>query len=484
MIQGTCSGAGKSLVTAGLCRIFSDMGIRVTPFKSQNMALNSFATADGAEIGRAQALQAEAARVLPTSDMNPILLKATGESASQVIVHGRAVSNMTAKQYYSYRDQAWSAVEQSIERLRSKYDLIVIEGAGSPAEINLSDVEIVNMRVARHTQSPVLLVGDIDRGGVFASFYGTVALVGDDARLIKGFMINKFRGDVDILSHGMKMLAERTGIPTVGVLPFMRNLGLEDEDGMSLPACKKSGATGGIRVVIVRTDFISNFTDLMPFAYEPDVELVFTDSSEYISGADLIILPGTKNTIKDLNFIRDRGIDLAIKQAASDGTPVVGLCGGYQMLGRTISDPLGVEGPAGDARGMGLLDVDTVLEDKKIVTQAIASTDMFGGCSGISGYEIHMGSTTGDTGAFMLDRVGHQIKDGSSKGTVWGTYMHGIFDNDALRTGVLNPIRTRKGFPVPDRAIEFRSLRDQAMNEWAATLRSNLDMDYIKGLIS
>lgn len=482
MIQGTCSGAGKSLLTAGLCRIFSDMGVKVAPFKSQNMALNSFATADGAEIGRAQALQAEAARVLPTYDMNPVLLKATGESASQVIVHGKAVGNMTAKEYYGYRDVAWQAVTQSLERLRAEYELIIIEGAGSPAEINLADVEIVNMRVARHLQSPVLLVGDIDRGGVFASLYGTVALVGDDARLIKGFIINKFRGDQAILDPGIDMLRARTGIPTLGVLPHVRDVGIEDEDGMSLPGQIKSGCTGGLRVVVVRTDFISNFTDLLPFSYEPDVELIFTDSAEHIEGADLIILPGTKNTIKDLTLIRTRGIEDAIKRAASRGIPVVGVCGGYQMLGRAISDPLGIEGPCGDVMGMGLLDVDTVLEGKKVVTQASASTSLFGGCASLVGYEIHMGATTGDVGAFTLSRMGETIPDGSLKGNVWGTYLHGIFDNDELRAKVLAPIRQRKGLGATN--VRFRALRDRAIDAWADNLRAHLDIEFIKGLIA
>ncbi len=484
MMQGTCSGAGKTMLVAGLCRIFSDMGIKVAPFKSQNMALNSFATLEGAEIGRAQALQAEAARVLPTSDMNPVLLKATGESASQVIVHGRAVGNMTAKKYYSYRDEAWRAVEQSLERLSAAYELIVIEGAGSPAEINLADVEIVNMRVARRLACPVLLVGDIDRGGVFASLYGTVALTGDDARLIKGFIINKFRGDRDILNPGMEMLFKRTGIPTLGVLPYVREIGLEDEDGMSLPGSKISGQRGGLRVVVVRTDFISNFTDLLPFAYEPDVELIFTDTAEHIEGADLIILPGTKNTIKDLLLIRSRGIEDAIKRAAAKGVPIAGLCGGYQMLGRTISDPLGVEGAPGVERGIGLLDVDTVLEGSKVVTQANATTALFGGCTGIVGYEIHMGTTTGDTGAFILNREVGDLPDGSTKGSVWGTYLHGIFDNDALRSAVLNTIRRRKSLNVPDEPVNFRALRDRAIDAWAGHLRANLDIDFIKGLVS
>ena len=484
MVQGTCSGAGKSLLVAGLCRIFSDLGVRVAPFKSQNMALNSFATPDGAEIGRAQALQAEASRVLPTSDMNPVLLKATGDSASQVIVHGHAVGNMTAKKYYTYRDEAWRAVEQSLERLAATYELIVVEGAGSPAEINLSDVEIVNMRVARHLNCPVLLVGDIDRGGVFASLYGTVALTGNDARMIKGFVINKFRGDRDILAPGMDMLFDRTGIPTLGVLPYVREIGLEDEDGLSLPGRKRSGAAGGLRVVAIRVDYISNFTDLLPFAYEPDVEVIFTDTPEHIEDADLIILPGTKNTIKDLMLLRSRGIEDAIKRAAAKGARVVGLCGGYQMLGRTISDPTGVEGPAGTERGIGLLDVDTVLQGRKVVTQATASTELFGGCAGIVGYEIHMGATTGNTGAFVLSHEGDDVPDGSAKGTVWGTYLHGIFDNDEFRSRVLNPIRRGKGLRVPEEPVRFRALRDRAIDAWADHLRANLDIEFIKGLLS
>ncbi|MFA5354406.1 MAG: cobyric acid synthase, partial [Thermodesulfovibrionales bacterium] len=353
MVQGTGSGAGKSLMVAALCRIFRDMGLSVAPFKAQNMALNSHITSDGGEIGRAQALQAEAAGIEPTVDMNPVLLKVAGERGCQVIVHGKVWSHMTAREYYQHRESAWEAVKESYKRLSSKHDIIVIEGAGSPAEINLSDVEIVNMSVARLAKAPVLLVGDIDKGGVFASLYGTVKLLGRDSRWIKGYIINKFRGDIAILQPGLDMIRAKTGRPVIGVVPYVRT-GLPEEDGLNLMHDTGMGQQGAkeLRVVVVRHPRISNFTDLDPFLIEPDVELVYSQNPADIEQADMVIIPGTKTTVDDLLFLREKGLESAIMRAYNKGVPITGICGGYQMLGQVIHDPMGIESSHKELKGL------------------------------------------------------------------------------------------------------------------------------------
>jgi adenosylcobyric acid synthase len=488
MIQGTCSGAGKSLLTAALCRILSDMGVNVAPYKSQNMALNSFITAEGAEIGRAQALQAEAARLAPHADMNPVLLKATADAACQVIVDGRVRANMSAREYYDYRDEAWAAARGAYDRLASRHDVIVIEGAGSPAEINLREEEIVNMRVARYAGAPVLLVGDIDRGGVFASFAGTVQILGpEEASLIQGYIINKFRGDLGILRPGLGQIRDLTGIPVMGVLPYVRSLGLDEEDGLASMRFAPRGGGRALRVVAVMLRYISNFTDLSPLMFEPDVELVFSTSPTEIMNADLLIIPGSKNTANDLNALREMGLDRAIIEAAGRGVPTVGLCGGYQMLGQRILDPLGVEGPEPEVRGLGLLEIETVMDAVKVTSQSAGRvTGGFGAYTGrVEGYEIHMGRSTGETGLFELERraTGERVPDGSRKGSVWGTYLHGVFDLDAFRASVLDPIRAAKGLPVPDAPLQYQAMREEHMNRWAATVREHLDMDAVLGLI-
>lgn len=483
MIQGTGSGAGKSLVVAGLLRIFRDMGIKAAPFKAQNMALNSFITEDGSEIGRAQVLQADAAGIKPTSDMNPVLLKAAGDKGCQVIVNGKVHSNMTASEYYAFKNEAWQAVTGAYGRLREQYELILIEGAGSPAEINLMDDEIVNMKVARYTGSPVLLVGDIDRGGVFASFYGTVGLLDEDAGYIKGFVINKFRGDKDILLPGLKMIEEKTGIPVAGVIPYVRDVGLSEEDGLSLGSFKSRGK--GIKIVVLRLNYISNFTDFDPFLHEPDVELTYSMDKNDIESADLLIVPGSKNTIKDLLFIRESGIEESIKKV---GIPVIGICGGYQMLGKRIRDPYGVEGHLREIEGIGLLDIETEIQKHKVTSRVEAKTLCNFDFNGtIEGCEIHMGVTKGDVGLFSLNRLTgeKELLDGSAKGNVWGTYMHGIFDSDGFRRAVLNPLRAKKGLTVPDegKAVKYLELKDEKIDRWAAILKENLDMEFIVRIV-
>jgi len=521
MITGTCSGAGKSAIVAGLCRIFRDMGIRVAPFKAQNMALNSFITVEGGEIGRAQAFQAEAAGIEPCNDMNPVLLKATGEAGSQVIFNGRVYKTMTAEEYYAIKDKAWDLVRDAYDRLASRYELIVIEGAGSPAEINLLSDDIVNMRMARYADAPVVLVGDIDRGGLFASIYGTVELLKDsysgmfhdasemdvdgmsDATYIRAFIVIKFRGNIDILRPGLRMLESRTGIPFIGVIPWQADIGLDEEDGLSIEQVmrfRRDGDERPLKVVVLRLSRISNFTDFAPFLYEPDVDFRFTLWEEDILGADLIIIPGTKSTVHDLRFMQERGVDRVLRRAAERGTMIAGICGGYQMLGKRILDPYGIESDIREVDGLGLLDTETTLTETKTtcrVKARIESPEWFDLLCGTSrcrwnnmkGYEIHMGETTGAVGLFSLQRLcpnsklqtpnSKLIPDGSVKGSVWGTYIHGIFDNDGLRTSLINALRIKKGMKPRESSITYSKVREAAIDRWADLLRSKVDICFL-----
>jgi adenosylcobyric acid synthase len=507
MIQGTGSGVGKSLMVAGLCRIFRDRGVNVAPFKSQNMALNSFITKEGGEIGRAQAFQAEAARVEPSTDMNPILLKAMGESQCQVIVNGRVHAAMQAQEYYAFKDIAWKAVTAAYERLSKKHDLIVIEGAGSPAEINLTDDEVVNMRVARHAKAPVILVGDIDKGGVFASLYGTIALLDGDADYIKAFIITKFRGDLEILRPGLDMITERTNRPVLGVIPYLGDLGLHEEDGIPLERLRRSRAEQPVRIVVLALRYISNFTDFDPFQYEPDVDIIYSLRRSDIENADLVVIPGSKNTVRDLLFLREQGIEESVKQAAAKGVPVIGVCGGYQMLGKKLHDPFGVESSNREVEGMGLLDVETTFDRTKTTCQveAVQSSEfgvqsaphptlsLEGRGSLLRGYEIHMGKTTGDVGLFNVKRTVHNseqrtlnaelLLDGSAKGSVWGTYLHGVFDNDQFRRGLINGLRTKRGYGPLEIVTDYDQEREKALDRWAGIIREHIDMKSIDALI-
>lgn len=496
MIQGTGSGVGKSLITAGLCRIFNDMGINVAPFKAQNMSLNSCATSEGAEMGRAQALQAEAARIEPSVDMNPVLLKPTGESESQVIINGRVHSNMQAIDYYAFRDKAWPEVTQAYKRLSKKHDLIIIEGAGSPAEINLANCEIVNMRVARYANAPVLLVGDIDKGGVFASFYGTLGLLNGDADYIKAFVINKFRGDRKILNPGLEMIRKKTGRPVIGAIPHMGDLGLHEEDGIPVERIERfTGRPDGskIKIVVIMLRHISNFTDFDPFIYEPDVEIVYSVRNADIENADMIIIPGSKNTVKDLLFLRENGIEESVERAVKSGIPLVGICGGYQMLGHKIYDPFCAESLNKEVNGIGFLDIETIFEKYKTVrlveAELTGNNKIFGSRThrGLKGYEIHIGVTTGDVGLFKLKKFSLDSEtrtDGSIKENVWGTYMHGIFDNDEFRRCFINGLRIKRGLETLEESVNYSTLREESLNRWAQTLKENMDMEFIERVIN
>ncbi|MBI3378647.1 MAG: cobyric acid synthase [Nitrospirae bacterium] len=500
MIQGTGSGAGKSLLVAALCRIFKDSGVNAAPFKAQNMALNSYITLEGGEIGRAQALQAEAAKIEPTVDMNPILLKASGEAGSQVIIHGKVNSTMKAREYYAFKKEAWKAVTKSFNRLSKKHELIIMEGAGSPAEINLMDVDIVNMSIAKHAKAPVILVGDIDKGGVFASLYGTVKLLGKDSRHIKAYVINKFRGDLSILKPGLEMINEKTGKPVIGVLPYINNIDLPEEDGLSLQSSNSKFKIQNlksekikIKIVILHLQYISNFTDFDPFMHEPDVEIVYSRNPAEIENADMVIIPGSKNTVKDLMFLKESRLDESIKQAFSKGIQIMGMCGGYQMLGKKIYDPHSIESPHKEADGLGLLNIETTFGKEKTTCQIegelVRSSELGVKSSEntkITGYEIHLGISRGDIGLFKLRRLSSNsslILDGSMNGNCWGTYIHGIFENDSFRRGIINSIREQRGLSPIDSTIKYSEMKEKAIDNLADIVKQNLDMAFINRII-
>ena len=509
MIQGTGSGAGKSLLVAALCRIFKDSGVNAAPFKAQNMALNSYITLEGGEIGRAQALQAEAAKIEPTVDMNPILLKASGEAGSQVIIHGKVHSTMKAGEYYAFKKEAWKAVIKSFNRLSKKHELIIMEGAGSPAEINLMNVDIVNMSIAKHAKAPVILVGDIDKGGVFASLYGTVKLIGNDSRHIKAYVINKFRGDLSILKPGLEMIHEKTGKPVIGVLPYINNIDLPEEDGQALSSQRGlcppyviplSEKDKKIKIVIVKLQYISNFTDFDPFMHKPDIEIIYSRNSSEIENADMVIIPGSKNTVKDLMFLKETSLDKSIKQAYSKGIQIMGMCGGYQMLGKKIYDPHSIESPHKEVDGLGLLNIETTFEKEKTTCRVegdLVRSSEFGYKSSentkLTGYEIHMGTSRGDIGLFKLRRLSSNpsratlcsplILDGSINGNCWGTYIHGIFENDSFRRGIINSLRKQRGLPPVDSTIKYSEMKEKAIDNLADIVKQHLDMNFINRII-
>lgn len=500
MIQGTGSGAGKSLIAAALCRIFSDRGIRVAPFKAQNMALNSSIAAEGGEIGRAQVLQARASRVDPSVDMNPVLLKTAGDRGSQVILRGKVHATMPARDYYKFRDEAWKTAAASYERLAREYDLIIMEGAGSPAEINLLDVDIVNMTMAKHAKAPVLLIGDIDKGGVFASLYGTVKLLGRDSRHIKAFIINKFRGDRTILDPGLEMIREKTGRPVIGVLPYIADIGLPEEDGLALvkksEGRRRGSETAEVRIVVVRLNSISNFTDFDPFEHEPDVEILYSDDPQEVLSADLVILPGSKNTVPDLLSLRDKGLIDSIRTAYGQGKQVIGVCGGYQMLGQRIDDPFGAESGHRAVEGIGILNIMTTFGKEKITSRAVAeicSRAEWNCKETLRGYEIHMGTSTGDIGLFNVRRNqpyselrtvnSEPVLDGSRNRNCWGTYLHGIFDNDAFRREIVNSVRIQKGLAPLGTGTSYSKNIEEALDRLAEAFRRHVDMSFIEGLV-
>ena len=474
MIQGTMSNVGKSLLTAGLCRVFKQDGYRVAPFKSQNMALNSFITADGGEMGRAQVVQAEAAGVAPDVRMNPILLKPTTDVGSQVIVNGVVQGNMKAMEYYRRKHEYIPAVMQAYESLASEYDIIVIEGAGSPAEINLKQEDIVNMGLANMVDAPVLLVGDIDRGGVFAQLYGTIALLEEEERRrIKGTIVNKFRGDKAILEPGLKQLEHLCGVPVAGVIPYT-HVDVDDEDSLS-ERFNGSNERKLIDIAVIRLPRISNFTDFSPFERYENVSLRYVDKVADLHRPDMILLPGTKSTISDLMWLRQCGLEAAIQKAAAAGTLIFGICGGYQMLGYSVSDPDGVEAAStAEIAGLGLLPMDTVFLGEKVQTQ---TRGIFAGLSGplsglngmfYEGYEIHMGRSEAVLPPVM------------EKENVYGSYVHGIFDADGIADTILKVVCDEKGIDYEALGtFDIGAYKERQYDILADTVRNGLNMELV-----
>ena len=492
MVQGTMSNAGKSLLAAGLCRIFKQDGYRVAPFKSQNMALNSFITKEGLEMGRAQVMQAEAAGVEPSVYMNPILLKPTNETGSQVIVNGEVYRNMSARDYFAYKKQLIPDIRYAYDKLSQENDYIVIEGAGSPVEINLKSDDIVNMGMAKMAHAPVLLVGDIDRGGVFAQLVGTVELLEKEERArIKGLIINKFRGDKSILDPGIEMLEERVGIPVVGVTPYL-HIEVEDEDSLTERFCGNQ-EVAAIDLAVIRLPRISNFTDFNPFESMEGVSLRYVTSVSELKNPDMILLPGTKNTMEDLKWLRQSGLENAICKATAEGKIIFGICGGYQMLGKTLKDPHGVEA-GGEMKGIGLLDTDTVFTEKKTRTRVTGRFKKVGGIlqnlsdMKMEGYEIHMGSTTlGEQTAafteitsFAGEEKGAAKADGVCHGNVYGTYVHGIFEKEEVVKAIVTAIGEAKGLDMTQIAgVDFAKFKEIQYNILADALRKHMDISRI-----
>ena len=486
MIQGTMSNAGKSLLAAGLCRAFHQDGLRVAPFKAQNMALNSFITREGLEMGRAQVVQAEAAGVEPSVLMNPILLKPTNDMGSQIIVNGEVWGQMSARDYFAIKRQLLPEVMKAYDALAAQNDVIVIEGAGSPAEINLKNDDVfVNMGMARAAKAPVLLVGDIDRGGVFAQLYGTVALLDEEERaMVKGVVINKFRGDERILTPGLKQLEDLIHIPVVGVVPYVR-LDIDDED--SLSERLTNGPAKLIDIAVIRLPRLSNFTDFRAMEAVEAVSVRYVGKTADFGEPDLVILPGTKNTMADLLWLRQSGLEGKILRFAHAGGPVLGVCGGYQMLGEELSDPLGVE-QGGTLRGMGLLPVRTMFTEKKTRTRVHGTFGAVGGAlSALSrqpfeGYEIHMGESEGGASLTgITNELNGQVRpDGCQRGSVYGTYVHGILDQDAVAGAIVRALAEKKGIdPELLGRVSGEEHKQQQYDLLAQTLREHMDMDAV-----
>jgi len=476
MFQGTGSDVGKSIIVAGLCRAFAARGLKVRPFKPQNMSNNAAVTADGGEIGRAQALQARACGVAPCVDMNPVLLKPQSDVGAQVVVHGRVVGAASARDYYEMTPRLLGAALDSFARLKGEADLVLIEGAGSAAEVNLRQRDIANMGFARVAGTPVVLIGDIDRGGVIAQLVGAKAVIApEDAEMIVGFLVNKFRGDPSLFDDGLRFIAERTGWRALGLIPFFAPAHrLPPEDAVVLDAAR-ADKRGGVTIAAPMLSRIANFDDLDPLRLEPNVRLVMVPPGEPLPLADLVILPGTKATIADLAFLRAQGWDIDLFAHVRRGGRVLGICGGYQMLGRALADPAGCEGPAGEVQGLGLLDVETVMTGEKAL-RVVAGICLANGAP-FSGYEMHVGRTRGADCARPLLRLGDGREDGaiSRDGRVMGAYAHGLFADDAQRAAWLTTLGTSSG-------LSYDATVERTLDELAAHLARHIDLDALLGL--
>lgn len=481
MFVGTGSDVGKSVITAGFCRIFKQDGYQPAPFKAQNMSLNSFVTADGLELGRAQAVQAEAAQIPCESDMNPVLLKPTNDKTSQVVLNGKPVGNQSAYEYFMANDrrQLFSAVKDAFDRLAVKFSPIVMEGAGSISELNLKHRDITNLRMAAHAGAATYLIADIDKGGVFGSVYGTIALLTPEERAcMKGIIINKFRGDGRLFEDGRRMLEALTGLPVVGILPYFRDIHIEEEDSVSLELKYRSGVEGKVNVAVILLKRLSNFTDFDRLEKDSRVNLYYTNELSEISKASIIIVPGSKNTIEDMLAIKNSGVAKAIYDAHKAGKTVIGICGGYQMLGESILDPHHVESKIEELPGLGLLPVKTVLQSEKTTLQsAFYFMQSKVECLG---YEIHMGETT----ALQPGEPVATFSDGRHDGFfrdahTWGTYLHGILDNQIVIDSILAPYTNEEGVQY-----NYREYKEQQYNKLADLLRAHIDMELIYNSIA
>ena len=497
MLLGTGSNVGKSIIAAGLCRIFYQDGYSVSPFKSQNMALNSYITKDGKEMGRAQVVQAEAANIEPEAFMNPILLKPTTDRKSQVIVNGKVYKNMDAREYFAYKHNLKKDIMEAYNHIRENFDICVLEGAGSPAEINLKEDDIVNTGMAEMADSPVLLVADIDRGGVFAAIYGTVMLLEENERKrIKGVIINKFRGDKSLLTSGIEMIEKLTDIPVLGVVPFVP-LGIEEEDSLGIDKYNEK-KEGKIRISVIKLKHISNFTDIDALSHYNDVSLKYVTKSSELGNEDIIIIPGSKNTVEDMKDLIEKNIGREIVRIAKKGTPVFGICGGFQMLGQKIMDPEKIESDLKEISGLGLLDIETVMKSDKTTTQYKNTvknvSGILTGTEGmeIKGYEIHQGYSypvnekneennnsenilKNDTGCLF----GDENLKGTVKDNVAGTYIHGIFDNSEFTSHFLNEVRKLKGLDRIDENFSYSDYKNREYDKLAEVLRENIDIKKI-----
>ncbi len=493
MIQGTTSNAGKSIITAGLCRIFAQDGYRVAPFKAQNMALNSYITEDGLEMGRAQVVQAEAAYKKPDIRMNPILLKPTSDKGSQVIVQGEVFGNMSASDYYSQKQKLIPEIMKAYDSLSKENDIIVIEGAGSPAEINLKDNDIVNMGMAKMAKAPVLIVGDIDRGGVFAALYGTYMLQDEDEkRYIKGNIINKFRGDVNILSPGLKMLEALIPVPTIGVVPYI-DIRIDDEDSLS-DVFSNTLEGNDLDIAVIRLPRISNFTDFNSFEIILGTKVRYVSNVSQFKKPDLVIIPGTKNTMGDLKWLRESGLEAEILKYASNENPVFGICGGFQMLCKTLKDPYVVE-EGGEMRGLGLIEAETVFDRVKVRTRVKGIFQniegVFSKLNGRSfeGYEIHMGIThcidtvKNMTGLTTMDK--ESKNDGLSCNNVYGSYVHGIFDSEEVLVEIAKALLHKKGLSYKSqKTVDIKAAKENEYNKLADEIRNSIDMNVIYKILN
>jgi adenosylcobyric acid synthase len=487
MVCGTSSDAGKSTVVTGLCRLLARRGVKVAPFKAQNMALNSYVTPSGHEIGRAQGIQALAAGAVPEVAMNPILLKPTGERTSQVVVMGEPWAHLDAAAYHDAKPALFDVVLAALADLQGRFDVIVAEGAGSPAEINLLDHDIVNLRLAAAGGMDAVVVGDIDRGGVFAALYGTVALLPENLRrLVKGFVINKLRGDPALLADGPRELERRCGVPTIGVLPFLHDIALDAEDSLALAghrprATSAAGEGDPIDVAAIRFPRISNFTDLDALALEPGVAVRLVEQPAAVGDPDLIILPGTKSTVGDLEWLRGRGFPAALAARRERRTTILGICGGYQMLGRTILDPVEAGRPEVE-KGLGWLDADTVFQPTKITRQRRGHA----GGHRITGYQIHHGRTAAETGWITLDDAYGCAPDGAVAvdGAILGTSLHGLFEEDGFRGAFLTEVAARRGKERAPSTVNFQQARQAQIDRLADLLESHLDLAAVEAMLS